>query len=1250
MRFRIDGPDIPAALLRERDLGNMVLFCGAGISRPSGLPDFQGLAVKLVTELRAGKAAEALADRESLDRVFTALVKEVGRGPVDAQISQALATSVRADLRYHEIALALSQSLEGKPQIVTTNFDLLFEAVDAGLPRFVPPVLPDLSFAHSFDGLVYLHGRLSPPDPWRTAGYVIGSADFGRAYLAEGWAARFVRDLRERYTIVLLGYSANDPPMRYLLEGMNARDGVAYRTPIYAFAEGRPEDVTEDWLDRGVTAIPYDRVDAGHSGLWDSLAAWAEAARAPQARHAALVELAQAGPRRLAPYQRGQILHFVGTKDGAQAFAAADPPPPAEWLCAFDPNVRYAKPGRALFEKDAPEIDPLDLYGLDRDPPRPLDGRQPIAELGAADPLQWQAGDPAWPDRLRLGRWSSDGFQQLPPRLFHLARWFGRVADQPAAIWWAAGSAPLHPQLIDEVAHRMRAPGMADQPRFFWRRYLAAARQAAARDEGLRWHALSEQIDRDGWDDGVVRELEQALIPYHDFARDRMKGPVPLEGDWSTLDLRQLVEITARIPTFELEPDGLDDTTLVRIVAAMRRTLVTTAALLAESTTVLWRTPTLHRTGDRGEYVYGRKAHFFLRFARMIDALIGRDAGLAAREIGQWPDNEPFFFLKLSLYVLADERLFDARAAARTLLAIPADQLLDHGHRRELLFALRARWPGWSVRDRRAIERRILARRPAWEGESRAQCGERSSADAAQMLAWLQSQGCVLTERSAARLPALIAKIPYWSPAFIASADDSHEPRGGFVRRDTALQGLDAVPLDQVLAEADRLSTDSLRDLVDFRPFEGLVGTSPAKALVVLRRAARRGDHPLRYWRNLLSDFPEGAPIPVRCAVLAALAGLPDPILYRHRYEATRWLATHMPALVAAKGDAAFGCFDRIVAKLSVAPADILDSAIGVASVGGVPQERSEVSIGKAINAPGGHLANMLLDMLGEVEAPTPLPPAIARRIEQLFALPGHGGGHAMACIARRLAGLYYRDPAWTEAHILPAFSLDHPLAEAAWHGISGSRHLLPRQAERMILPPLIDLLAQRAPFAVDNSDYRSLTHRLMALTEGDPPLVNRADLAGLLPEITDEGRAEILADLAIRTERGEWASQVAPVLDEAWPRHIRFRSEATTHQLGRIAELAGDDFPAAARIVTPLIRPIPHVDAFSHRLLARGEDATNPIARFPQEALRLLAALIGDDRANLPYNILATLEALADAAPALRRDPDWIRLRDMVG
>ena len=51
MRFVTDGPSIPDTLLKERDLGNVVFFCGAGVSVPAGLPNFTDLTIRVMKAL-----------------------------------------------------------------------------------------------------------------------------------------------------------------------------------------------------------------------------------------------------------------------------------------------------------------------------------------------------------------------------------------------------------------------------------------------------------------------------------------------------------------------------------------------------------------------------------------------------------------------------------------------------------------------------------------------------------------------------------------------------------------------------------------------------------------------------------------------------------------------------------------------------------------------------------------------------------------------------------------------------------------------------------------------------------------------------------------------------------------------------------------------------------------------------------------------------------------------------------------------
>lgn len=47
MQFVKNGPDVPDRLLQAHEDSRVVFFCGAGISRRAGLPDFDGLVKQL---------------------------------------------------------------------------------------------------------------------------------------------------------------------------------------------------------------------------------------------------------------------------------------------------------------------------------------------------------------------------------------------------------------------------------------------------------------------------------------------------------------------------------------------------------------------------------------------------------------------------------------------------------------------------------------------------------------------------------------------------------------------------------------------------------------------------------------------------------------------------------------------------------------------------------------------------------------------------------------------------------------------------------------------------------------------------------------------------------------------------------------------------------------------------------------------------------------------------------------------------
>lgn len=60
MRFIPGGPDIPEELIIARDKGDVVFFCGAGVSQQSArLPNFNGLAQQAIDKLSSARNSPA---------------------------------------------------------------------------------------------------------------------------------------------------------------------------------------------------------------------------------------------------------------------------------------------------------------------------------------------------------------------------------------------------------------------------------------------------------------------------------------------------------------------------------------------------------------------------------------------------------------------------------------------------------------------------------------------------------------------------------------------------------------------------------------------------------------------------------------------------------------------------------------------------------------------------------------------------------------------------------------------------------------------------------------------------------------------------------------------------------------------------------------------------------------------------------------------------------------------------------------
>ncbi len=160
MKWVSGGPDLPEEVLQLLEDGRLVLFCGAGVSYPAGLPGFRGLVEHVYQQTHQIKSEleQAEFDRLNFDRVLGLLESRIGSQTVRRAVINSLRLGPGADVATHRSLLALATTREGACRLVTTNFDRGFEiAGSTGIAIDTAPKLP-VPKVGVWNSVVHLHG------------------------------------------------------------------------------------------------------------------------------------------------------------------------------------------------------------------------------------------------------------------------------------------------------------------------------------------------------------------------------------------------------------------------------------------------------------------------------------------------------------------------------------------------------------------------------------------------------------------------------------------------------------------------------------------------------------------------------------------------------------------------------------------------------------------------------------------------------------------------------------------------------------------------------------------------------------------------------------------------------------------------------------------------------------------------------------------------------------------------------------
>ena len=1190
-----------------------------------------------------------------LDQIFNLLQQEYAASEIDYLIAKRLKTKPGVCVSTHETVLRLSKGADSKPQIVTTNFDLLFEkAAGQTLGTYVSPKLPDLASEESFDGLVYLHGQVDPGAE-RGGGrqeLIVSSSDFGRAYLAEGWATRFICDLLDQYTVILLGYSANDPPVRYLLQGLDTRRREN-RARLFAFGRGTKEEVQLRWRAIGVQqALAYPGIGNDHSALWDTLSAWAERTDDPSAWRQRVVDLARKGPRNLEPYKRGQVASLVRTDVGAKLFADADPPPPGEWLCVFDRDVRYEKV-RNQSNDPQPAFDPFIEYSLDDDSPRPPENWRRTDPLGD-DLLSLKPTDRRINDDTRLAKNGRHWAEPLSFRLFHLARWIAKIVHEPVVPWWAARYSSLHPKLLDEIERSVERTGdeLPLLTRLTWRLLIEKFHTAPDDPYRLRvsWDKMCQRIEIEGWTNSFLREFEQNVTPYIETEQPlRFDAARPPDKDWSQLNLDAIARFKVAFPTPIGQRPEIPNDVLPKIYQIVRRRLELATGLLADIRTSYWKTSTFYPEDRPGEnYISDESPCAYLFWFRgLFDQMVKAHPALVRVDMALWPKEDPFFFNKLHLYAWADEDLFSGDEVGDGLLSLSDKGFWEKDYRRELLHLLKRRWHELPSDQRGLVERRLVNGRLRYNGESEENFEQRRPTESAMVLGWLINQGCELSGDTLDVLPDLRRANPRWCPEWDETADESRE---GIVsiETDSDPSCIIDVPISQIIPLARQHTGHAFPEPTVYSPFDGFVEQHPVRAVATLTHAARRGDYPAEFWRSALQTWPDEARHRLNWLFGARLARLPAEIVVELRDDIFGWLRKHLPKLAAQDQPRVLSIFDALLDKLFTGETEAEQSE--------EQQDRSCRAHDYAVGTPVVEATELLLELLDSLNLgeEAGVPPEIKSRLERLFDAPGEGSDHAARIVARQLNWLDYIDPEWVRATIVPWFDLEHPVAEFAWNGFLYNNRLPKPELFSLIKSDFLNAIVHAAKWNWDDHSLQKLHEFLVRgcfWHQDYGTYITFEEARQALQRTNDIGHAHSLWFFSrIVDENHAWRRFGKLFLEKAWPKESRFQTEQTSQHLVELAKGADDFFPDVVQIILPYLVPISQNVGFVYSLTRQSDEEIGGLpTRFPDATLKLIDKIIPDGPDRVPNDLDSLIEMIAEAEPSLRQNSRWRRLKALA-
>ena len=1252
MQFVKNGPDIPERLLQEHESGRVVFFCGAGISYPAGLPGFGELVKKLLDAVGVEPTTvlNAALKSKKFDTAIGLLESDITgkRETVRSCLEKILTPelSLPDALATHEALLILSKSRDDKTRLITTNFDRLFDEViiqkKLPLTSFHAPLLPIPK--NKWDGLVYLHGFLkkaATAQDWDRL--VLSSGDFGLAYLTERWAARFVSELFRNYTVCFVGYSIDDPVLRYMMDALDADRLLGESPPeMYAFGSCKKRNRTErenEWLAKNVTPILYLE-DKAHKNLHKTLREWARTYRdGISAKENIVSQFALNKPISSTVQDDfvGRLIWALTEVNGlpAKKFSELNPVPSLDWLEAFSEN-RYANRELTKFgiEIKKGKWERTSFSLLKRPAPYWL---SPL--MTVADPMRSGA--------------------EMDLVMQHLARWLTRhLGDPHLLIWFANQGAQLNPQMRGLIQHRLREIKNAEEkndpieiariisssPNYFpdpvirslWSLMIVGRVFSKSHDGDLYQWLHNFQLE--GLNTASRVELKAILSPHVLLRkaipwREREQKNIRNHIDWEVVLASEHSHFAIR--EFSRTPEWSN--ILPNLIEDFTSLLIETMNLKAElGDADYWSDRSYFDQPSISDHSQNRDFQEWTVLVTLCkDSWLSVASNNAAKALlcaQSWMRQPYPIFKRLAFFAATQGTAVPTNEALEWLLSDDAWWLWSVETQREAMRLITHLGAKFDAEQTSKLEVHILNGPP--RAMFNAQMKDESWIQIQDHSIWLRlnklsKAGAKLSTNAISKMGDISNRNSGWKISDNEQEEFPHWLESGWYGDKDPWKTFEPTPVGH-------------RSLLNYLLAKPVLKSSeqddwPKRCKSNLRLTAftlislsDKNIWPKQRWQEALQVWAqEGLFLDSWNWVCVALENAPDEFLKEIIHEVCWWL------------EALAKTFENHEAKFLNLCNKIIDLNLEF--------KRSNELFADAINHPIGHVTEALLRWWyrkkpeDEHGLPVPLKVIFSKLCDPNLSkcIPGR------VLLSTHVISLYRVDTTWTQSFLLPYFSWESHAEDAtgAWEGFLWSPRLYPPLMQE-IKKPFLDVVNHLEKLDKQVLQYSSLITYIALEPRG---LFSNIELAKVTQSLPVKGLIECARSLCQLLEgagdqRSEyWENRVEPYFRSIWPKLRQFtdqEKDQLSDILSRLCIEAKADFPRAFKMLHAWLRPVKHPFYILQQVLEARIAETHPLL-----TLDFLDILISENTSLMLTNLKDVLGVIENNAPEILSSKKFSRL-----